>query len=283
MKTNSTLLIIMFLTLLGCNEKNKSVTDKSNNDLEAISKTENTTTNFAAIENIQWTLTVLEGNTVHKINDEDQEIHFILNSDGNRVSGFSGCNNFMGTYTLDNENGIKFSQMASTRKACPVAAIDESELLNVLEMTDSFTLKDGTLTLNNKKIKALAQFKNSELNKEPIVEKYWKLKTLSGKDVTMAKNQEREIYFTLKGHNNSVVGFAGCNGMSGEYALEKGNRIRFKNMAVTMKACPDVNINEVEFLKVFELVDNYTINKDVLSLNIGKRAPLAVFEAVYMQ
>lgn len=70
---------------------------------------------------------------------------------------------------------------------------------------------------------------------------------------------------------------------SGEYTLKKGNRIRFKNMAIAMKSCPEVDVNETEFLKVFELADNYTIYKDVLSLNLGRRAPLAVFEAVYMQ
>ena len=69
--------------------------------------------------------------------------------------------------------------------------------------------------------------------------------------------------------------------MNGEYTLEEGNRIRFSNMAVTMKACPDVGVNEKEFLKVFELADNYTIQDDTLSLNVGRRAPLAVFEAVY--
>jgi heat shock protein HslJ len=58
-------------------------------------------------------------------------------------------------------------------------------------------------------------------------------------------------------------------------------RIGFSQMASTMKACPDVNVDESAFLKVFELTDNYTINDDTLRLNVGRRAPLAVFEAVY--
>ncbi|MDX1271979.1 META domain-containing protein, partial [Bizionia paragorgiae] len=51
-------------------------------------------------------------------------------------------------------------------------------------------------------------------------------------------------------------------------------------VAVTLKACPDMTFNEAEFLKVFEMADNYTINGDELNLNVGRRAPLAVFEAV---
>lgn len=115
-----------------------------------------------------------------------------------------------------------------------------------------------------------------------ITEKYWKLKTLGGKEVTMKKNQEREIFFTLKTEENRVTGFAGCNSLSGEFTLEEGNKISFKNVAVTMKMCPDVDVNESDFLEVFELADNYTIKDDVLTLNVGRRAPLAVFEAVYM-
>ena len=124
---------------------------------------------------------------------------------------------------------------------------------------------------------------NTKMDDNTIVEKYWKLKMLEGKAITMVDNQEREIFFTLKGQDNRVIGFAGCNTISGEYTLEDGNRIRFSNMATTMKMCPDVDINESEVLEVFNLTDNYTINADVLSLNVGRRAPLALFEAVYMR
>lgn len=123
----------------------------------------------------------------------------------------------------------------------------------------------------------------TETKDNSITEKYFKLITLEGKTVTMAENQEREIFFTLRTEGNKVTGFAGCNSFSGEYTIEEGNRIRFKNMAITMMAYPDVAVNEADFLEVFELADNYTIVNDVLSLNVGRRAPLAVFEAVYMK
>lgn len=114
-----------------------------------------------------------------------------------------------------------------------------------------------------------------------ITNKYWKLVTLEGKKVTMAKNQEREAQFMLKTEQNRVTGFAGCNTFSGTYTISNGFRIRFSQMAATMKACPDVDVSEGEFLKVFELTDNYTVSGDTLSLNVGRREPLAVFNAVY--
>lgn len=114
-----------------------------------------------------------------------------------------------------------------------------------------------------------------------ITEKYWKLIKLEGREVTMATNQEKEIYFTLKTGENRVQGFAGCNTFNGTYMLEEGWRLRFSPLATTMKSCPDVDVDESELFEVFELTDNYSIRGDTLSLNVGRRAPLAIFEAVY--
>lgn len=136
--------------------------------------------------------------------------------------------------------------------------------------------KDKNEASNNKVV-----VEQTDLDQE-ITEKYWKLITLEGQDVEMVENQEREIFFTLKAETNMVNGFAGCNTITGEYELEEGNRIHFKNMGLTMMSCPDVDIDESEIMEVFELADNYTIQDDTLMLNIGRRAPLAVFVAVYL-
>jgi heat shock protein HslJ len=118
---------------------------------------------------------------------------------------------------------------------------------------------------------------------EPIVEKYWKLIKLNGQEVKMAENQEREMYFMLTATDNNVKGFGGCNGLSGSYELENENRIKFSQMLTTLRACINPTIRETEFMQVFEIANNYTFKDDTLILNIGKRAPLAVFEAIYFQ
>ena len=130
--------------------------------------------------------------------------------------------------------------------------------------------------------------KSSEPEKQSAVQKdepaikgtHWKLVTLEGQPEKMVENQEQDRYFTLDAAEKTVSGFAGCNSILGAYALEDGMRIRFSNMGLTMRACPDVNVDEQALMAVFEQADNYTINKGMLSLNVGRRAPLAVFEAV---
>ncbi|MDQ7917980.1 META domain-containing protein [Mesonia sp. MT50] len=248
--------------------------DKESND-------KTTEMNDSAITETQWVLEQLEGEKI-EASQNGKLISFTLNTEENRVTGYAGCNSFFGSYELKAGNRLSFSTLGLTRMACPEGAFNESELMKVLDMTDNYRINGDQLELNVGKRAPLAIFKKVDKNAEPIVEKYWKLKTLEGQPVKMSKNQEKEIYFTLKMNENRVVGFAGCNGMSGTYKLEEGNRISFSQMATTMMACPDVDVNEADFLKVFELTDNYTINGDTLSLNVGRRAPLAVFEAVYL-
>ncbi len=116
---------------------------------------------------------------------------------------------------------------------------------------------------------------------ESITNKYWKLKKLHGKTVTMTANQQREQYFIMR-INGRLEGFAGCNQFSASYTVaEDTQRVKVGTVTSTLRACPDVQINETDFLEVFRLVDNYTIKDDVLMLNVGKRAPLAEFEAIY--
>lgn len=269
MKNRLICLAILAISLVSCDATKTS----TNNELQ--------TSNSSEIINSKWELTALEAQKIDQTDEKGRKIHFTLNPGDNTVSGFSGCNLFHGTYSLEKDGRIKFSALASTRMACPDPAINESDFLKTLELADNYTLQNDVLSLNVGRRAPLAIFKKVA-NEDLIVEKYWKLKTLNGKDITMAKNQEREIFFTLKGNENRITGFAGCNVISGKYSIEKGNRIRFENVATTLKACPDYDGNENEFLNVFNLADNYTINGDILSLNVGKRAPLAVFEAVYM-
>jgi len=161
--------------------------------------------------------------------------------------------------------------------------------LEVGKIADFVILDKNPLTANPMEIKNILVMETIKAGKSvfirfpenEIVNKYWKLKTLEGKPVAMAINQEKEQYFKLNS-DGTMSGFAGCNQFNGHYKLSDGNRIRVnENLAVTMKSCPDVAINESEFLEVLKLTDNFTIKGDTLNLHVGRRAPLAVFEAVY--
>jgi heat shock protein HslJ len=271
MKTQLTILALMALIVMGCH-----TTQKNNMD-----GTDDSLVTPTAITEGRWELIQLEGAAVDQSDTKGKKIYFTLNSADGKVNGFAGCNTFFGDYTLEPGGRIRFSKLANTRMACPDAAINENEVLEVFRLADNYTLNEGTLTLNVGRRAPLAVFRKVS-PEEQIVDKYWELTILDGREVKMAENQEREMYFRLETSENRVTGFAGCNTFSGAYTLEPGGRIRFSQMATTMKACPDVDVNEAEFLKVFELTDNFTIQNNILNLNVGRRAPLAVFEVTQL-
>ena len=225
--------------------------------------------------NQKWELNMLDGQNV--MASSPIYIEFLKD---NKVAGFIGCNRVTGSYTVMNKTQIKFNQLAATRMMCaPAEMAMETKVLEMLNTTDNFTISEGKLMLNVGRRAPLATF--IAMSENEIVNKYWKLKTLEGMAVTMKPNQEKEQFFMLRS-DGTVSGFAGCNLFNGEYEIMKGNRISIKrNMAMTLRACPDVNVDEMAFMNIFDQADNYTINGDVLQLNVGKRAPLAVFEAVY--
>ena len=64
-----------------------------------------------------------------------------------KVSGFSGCNRFFGSYTIEN-NTIKFGPLASTQKMCPPKFMNiESDLSEALSKSNTFLKAHDTLKL----------------------------------------------------------------------------------------------------------------------------------------
>lgn len=115
-----------------------------------------------------------------------------------------------------------------------------------------------------------------------IREKYWKLTELNGKPIKWVNGQSKEPHFILKAADNRVQGNGGCNGFFGSFEINEGNRIKFQQLASTMMACENLDI-ENELMKVLEMADNYSLNGENLSLNKARMAPLAKFEVVYFR
>ena len=123
--------------------------------------------------------------------------------------------------------------------------------------------------------------KNTTANE--ITGKYWKLIELNGKKIEWTEDTKREPHIILKA-DNKVNGHGGCNGFHGSFEMQAGNRIKFSQVASTLMACLNMEIED-QFFKSLSEVDNYTISEDgkYLSLNKAKMSPLARFEVVYLR
>ncbi|WP_397364355.1 META domain-containing protein [Olleya sp. R77988] len=106
--------------------------------------------------NADMTENTLNGNfivtTLDSKNNLDKELTLNFDDSTKRVSGFSGCNNFSGTYTVDG-NKITFGPLMSTKKMCADSGNEiETTFFKTIEKTNKFNLNDNKITLlKNKK------------------------------------------------------------------------------------------------------------------------------------
>lgn len=71
-----------------------------------------------------------------------------------------------------------------------------------------------------------------------------------GEELITLKDGQRELSIALEPSEHRVAGYAGCNRLIGAYELN-GDRITFKQMALTRMACPDMKY-ESAFAKAVE-------------------------------
>ncbi len=229
----------------------------------------------------EWHLDQINGRSIQYANEQGKWPSLTLSKEDGGAFGFAGCNNFMGKFEAGADHALQFSKMASTRMACPNLSFNENEYLRILDEVRSYVIDRGILTLKNEKGKRILTFSYQPDETTGIVEKYWKLTKLNGKDITVGQNQEKEVHFMLKTDENRVQGFSGCNGFGGTYTLKDDGKIEFSQMIGTLKACPDVDFNEAEFLKLFREVERYDAQGDHLQFLDQNGNALASFEAVY--
>ena len=115
-----------------------------------------------------------------------------------------------------------------------------------------------------------------------ITEKYWKLVELMGKEVIRIEQMPKEPHIIFKNEGHRVHGHASCNSFSGNYEIIEGNRLKISQLIMTRMACLYVTVED-EFVRVLNSTDSYLVKDDTLFLYRARMAPLAKFEAVYLQ
>ncbi|MGP9822380.1 META domain-containing protein [Salinarimonas sp. NSM] len=108
----------------------------------------------APLTNTYWQLAQVGEHTV-ETGVRDTEPHMILLDDG-RVHGFSGCNRFVGQYTLQAAY-LLFDSMASTKMACLDDNI-EAPLYEAFSATAGVNLRGKVLKLLDEQGRELARF-----------------------------------------------------------------------------------------------------------------------------
>ncbi len=132
-----TLLVLLFISLLSCRPSNKI------GELIGVSKER-------SLENTYWVLTEINGMALA---DSPKAPFIQLNPDGNKISGFGGCNQLAGQYTLSGKK-ITFKIIA-TRMFCQETMEIETGYLQALDNANEFVIDEHTLLLKHEKKIAL--------------------------------------------------------------------------------------------------------------------------------
>lgn len=83
------------------------------------------------------------------LNTENMTVSF---SKKNHLSGFAGCNNFMGTYKVPTSQKIVVSPLGSTLMACDKeVAQEEQDFLNAWKKVTTYKIRGSKLTLSDSK------------------------------------------------------------------------------------------------------------------------------------
>lgn len=107
----------------------------------------NSSKNMAKLNDVKWELKMLNGKEI-KLTDNNSDVYIQFNEAEKKVNGRGGCNRFFGNYDMDGDK-LKFSPMGATRMACPDLQT-ESEFFKALETVDTYSIKDGLLSLKSK-------------------------------------------------------------------------------------------------------------------------------------
>jgi len=184
--------------------------------------------------------------------------------EGGRVSGFSGCNRFMGSYTLDRDS-VLIGPLAGTMMACPDPEMAiEKAFLGALTGTLRYAISGDQLALTPVSGAALV------FQAEPAP-------TLLGVNwnVTGFNNGRQAVVSPLLGTTLSmtfdqgqVYGSSGCNTYRAAYTSE-GNRLAIGSVASTRKACSAEGVmqQEREFLAALESVKLWAISGGLLDIH----------------
>lgn len=103
----------------------------------------------------KWVLQSLEGNSV-KMPEGIEQPYLSIDSTGENVSGYGGCNRLFGAIKISNDS-ISFPGLAATRMYCEATQKVENSFLEALNGTSTFTLKGNELVLKGSKELAVLQ------------------------------------------------------------------------------------------------------------------------------
>jgi heat shock protein HslJ len=229
---------------------------------------------MAGLESSTWRLKELPGAQSAALATLKRPVTMRLES--GRLTGFAGCNNFSGSYTLDGGQ-LKIGPVASTQMACPEPGSSiETAFHKALSGTLRFAVDGDHLTATT------ASGDTLRFQREPppqLAGVNWKVTSFNNnRHAVVGVLGESSITMSFK--DGLVAGSAGCNRFHGTYSTD-GSKLTVGPLATTRRACEEpLMTQEREFLAALASAVTWSIDGNVLDMHRadGERAIWAVIE-----
>lgn len=211
----------------------------------------------------KWQIIEINGKVIaEKINDKVPYVEF----KNKNYHANAGCNTLNGNFTLDNNNGIKFSQGMSTMMACPGMEI-EQQLSHSLISSTSYIIDEDNLMIKKGKetIVKLRLIKQNLTNVK--LEGTWELDYISGPRIAfngLYPDTKPTITFDTK--KGTVSGNSSCNNYNSSFKTE-GGKISFGEMMTTAMACE--GSGERVFYKTLSQINTFDIQQNTSTFIMG--------------
>lgn len=213
----------------------------------------------AALRANDWSLT---GTSVSSA--DIAAVGITLKFDATQYSGFSGVNQYSGTYTAKPNGGIKFGPAAGTLMAGPEPLMKvETAYLQLIEGCDSYRIENGTLTLMTGDTDTLI----FEVTKAAVLPgSSWMVTGYNngkGAVVSPAIGSTLTVEF---GADGTVTGTGGVNQFNGGFE-STDKTLKIGPLSKTkMAGEPKLMAQEAVFHKALENVTTWIISRGILDM-----------------
>jgi heat shock protein HslJ/uncharacterized membrane protein len=215
----------------------------------------------ASLEDSTWRLSRLLGRALPAVQERNA---MTVSFKGGRVHGFSGCNQFMGSYALEGGR-LVLGRLGGTMMACPEPAMSlESHFLKALSGAFDVAVAGDTLTLTPADGGEALQFERAAPPRLEGVR--WEVTGYNnGRQAVVGPKIGTRL--TVKFQGGKVSGSSGCNRFRGAFTAE-GSALNIGPLATTRKACEDaVMTQERDFLRALESATTWDLVRGMLDVH----------------
>lgn len=215
----------------------------------------------AGLENATWRLTGLPGQTLAPDMGRNA---VTINFEGGRVHGFSGCNQFTGSYTLEGDR-LVLGMLGGTMMACEGPAMSiENHFLKAFSGALHIVIAENDLSLRPENEADALRFERQGPPRLEGVE--WEVTGYNnGRQAVVSPIANTRL--TLLFQDGQVSGSSGCNSFHGSFTVS-GKALTIHPLATTRKACEDaVMVQEQEFLKALQSAATWNITRGMLDVH----------------